>query len=267
MLTRLRTPIERAVRDARLSPDDIDHLVLAGGATRMPAIRRMATQLFSRLPVASVDPDQVVACGAAVQAGLVAEDAALSDRVTTDVAPFTLGVETSKTSGGQIMLNGLFLPLIERNTVIPASRSTILATAADYQKSIVLRVFQGEGRQVKDNIYLGELKVPVPSAPAGEQAIEVRFTYDASGLLEVDVLVVSTGLKRSIVIENQPGVLSAAEIASRLAKLAALKVSPRDQAENVALIAHAERLYGERLAGWAGVGVAGRVVGEVGARQ
>lgn len=247
LLARLRTPIERAIRDSRLSPERIDHLVLAGGATRMPMVRRMAAQLFDRLPVATVDPDEVVARGAAVQAGLVARDAALADRVMTDVAPFTLGVETSKGSGGRVLLDGLFLPLIERNTVIPASRSTSLFTASDYQKRIVLKVFQGEGRLVRDNIYLGELDVPVPPDRAGAQGIEVRLTYDTSGLLEVDVLVKSTGLRRATVIQNQPGVLDEAEIAARLGRLAALKANPHEQAENVALVAHAERLYGERL--------------------
>ena len=247
LLARLRTPIERAIRDARLSPDRIDHLVLAGGATRMPMIRRMAAQLFDRLPVASVDPDEVVARGAAVQAGLTANDAALADRVMTDVAPFTLGVETSKGRGGKMLLDGIFLPLIERNTVIPASRATSLSTVADYQTNIALKVYQGEARLVKDNIYLGKLDIPLPADRAGVQGIEARFTYDTSGLLEVEVLVKSTGLRRSTVIENQPGVLTVAEIAARLAKLAALKVNPREQAENVALIAQAERLYGERL--------------------
>ena len=247
LLSRLRAPIERSIRDAKLAPSQIEHLVLAGGATRMPMIRRMAAQLFDRLPVASVDPDQVVALGAAVQAGLAANDAALADRVMTDVAPFTLGVETSKGQGGKMMLDGIFLPIIERNTVIPASRSKSLSTVSDYQKQIALRVFQGEGRLVKDNIYLGEVGVPVPPDKAGMQGIDVRFTYDTSGLLEVEVLVTSTGLRRSAVIENQPGVLGPDEIATRLAKLAALKVNPRDQAENVALVAHAERLYSERL--------------------
>ena len=247
LLARLRAPIERAFRDARLLPDRIDHLVMAGGATRMPMVRRMAAQLFDRLPVASVDPDEVVARGAAVQAGLAANDAALADRVMTDVAPFTLGVETSKGSGGKMLLSGIFMPLIERNTVIPASRATSLSTVGDYQTHIMLKVYQGEGRLVKDNIYLGELDVPVPADQAGKQSIDVRFTYDTSGLLEVDVTVESTGLQRSTVIENQPGVLTPAEIKSRLVKLAALKVKPHDQAENVALIAQAERLYGERL--------------------
>ena len=247
LLARLRQPIERAIRDARLQPDQISHLVLADGATRMPMIRRLAAQLFDRFPVASVDPDEVVVRGAAVQAGLVAEDAALSDRVMTDVAPFTLGVETSKTRNGTVLLSGLFSPLIERNTVIPASRSTNLYTTRDYQPRLTLKVYQGEGRLVRDNIYLGELAVPIPPDKAGKQPVEVRFTYDTSGLLEVDALVRSTGLHRSVVIENQPGVLSPDEIASRLRKLASLKVKPRDQAENVAVIAWAERLYGERL--------------------
>jgi molecular chaperone HscC len=247
LLARLRAPIERSIRDARLSPDQISHLVLAGGATRMPMIRRMAAQLFDRLPIATVDPDEVVARGAAVQAGLAARDAALADRVMTDVAPFTLGVETSKGHDGRVLLDGLFSPLIERNTVIPASRSTTLSTVSDFQRRIALKVFQGEGRLVKDNIYLGELDVPVPPDKAGTQSVEVRFTYDTSGLLEVDALVTSTGLRRSAVIENQPGVLTAAEIAARLRKLAPLKVNPREQAENVAVIARVERLYSERL--------------------
>ena len=247
LVARLRLPVERAVRDARLRPEQISQLVLAGGATRMPMVRRLAAQLFDRFPVASVNPDEVVARGAAVQAGLVAEDAALSDRVMTDVAPFTLGVEVSKSRDGTVLLSGLFSPLIERNTVIPASRSTTLTVTRDYQKHMMLKVYQGEARLVRDNIFLGELSVPIPPDKAGAQPVEVRFTYDASGLLEVDALVKSTGLRRSVVIENQPGVLGPDEIAARLGKLAHLKVNPREQAENVAVIARIERLYGERL--------------------
>jgi molecular chaperone HscC len=247
LLARLRLPLERAVRDARLSPAQIDHLVLAGGATRMPMIRRMAALLFDRLPVATIDPDEVVARGAAVQAGLVAEDAALSDRVMTDVAPFTLGVESAQGRDGRMLLGGLFSPLIERNTVIPASRAKVFSTLTDYQTDLALKIYQGEARLVKDNIYLGKLLMPLPRDKAGKQGVDVRFTYDTSGLLEVEATVLSNGLKRSLVIENQPGVLDAAEIARRLAKLESLKVNPAEQAENVAVIARAERVYGERL--------------------
>ncbi len=244
---RIRQPIERALRDARIHPGELAAVVLAGGATRMPALRRMISLLFRRMPTQHLDPDRVLAMGAAVQAGLAMRDAALSERVLTDVAPFTLGVEVaSRQSGGHVVHN-LFLPVIERNTVIPTSRATTLRTLEDRQGSIGLRVFQGESRRAADNILLGKLDVRVPAGPAGQQAVEVRFTYDTSGLLEVDATVASTGAHHHLVIEGNPGRLSPAEISERLAALAHLKISPREQAENVAALARAERLFEELL--------------------
>ena len=247
LLARLRGPVERALRDAKLMPAQIDHLVLAGGATRMPLFRRLVARLFHRLPFATVNPDEVVARGAAVQAGLVARDAALSDRVMTDVAPFTMGIEVANARDGQVVATGLYLPVIERNTVIPASRSVRVHTLRDGQQQVDVRVFQGEARQVADNIPLGQLRLSVPPAPAGQQSIDIRFTYDTSGLLEVDTRVDATGATRSLVIENQPGVLSAEEIRERLAAMAHLKVHPRDQAENQAVLSRVERLFTQRL--------------------
>jgi molecular chaperone HscC len=174
-------------------------------------------------------------------------DAALEERVLTDVAPFTLGVEVAYREGHERVIRQLFLPIIERNTVIPASRAKIVSTLEDRQRSIGLRVYQGESRRARDNILLGELAVRVPPAPAGQQAVEVRFTYDVNGLLEVEAVVLSTGARHSLVIEGNPGLLSPIEIQERLAALAHLKVSPRDQAENVAALARAERLYEELL--------------------
>jgi molecular chaperone HscC len=256
LIARIRAPIERALRDAKLHPDQITHLVLAGGATRMPVFRRLAARLFQRLPIVKVDPDEVVARGAAVQAGLKMRDAALEDLVLTDVAPFTLGVEVVRSHDGQIIASGLYHPIIERNTVIPVSRVTRLHTLRDGQTQIPIHVFQGEARHVKDNIKLGSLMMTVPWAPAGKESVEVRFTYDASGVLEVETHVETTGMKRRLVIEGNPGVLSAAEIAERLQALAHLKIHPRDQAENRAVLARAERLYEERL------GLERAVVGE-----
>ena len=247
LLVRIRAPVERALRDARIQPGDVEHLVLAGGATRMPAFRRLVARMFQRLPIATVDPDEVVARGAAIQAGMVARDAALSDRVMTDVSPFTMGIEVSESHDQQVVESGLYLPVIERNTVVPASRSVTVQTLRDGQRVIAVRAFQGESRRVADNIPLGELSVSVPAGRAGSQSVEVRFTYDASGLLEVVTMVGATGSRQRLVIENQPGVLSAAEIERRLAALAHLRVSPRDQAENVAVVARAERVYAERL--------------------
>jgi molecular chaperone HscC len=247
LLQRIRQPIERALRDARIHPEELSHVVLAGGATRMPSFRRLVARLFQRLPVQHLNPDEVVARGAAVQAGLKMRDAALNEIVLTDVAPFTLGVEISRREGGERRIGELFLPIIERNTVIPASRSKRVVTLEDRQTTIMVNIYQGEARRVKDNILLGQLKVRVPPAPAGKEAVDIRFTYDVNGLLEVEVTVASTGSPHRLVIEGNPGVLTPAEIEKRLAALAYLKVSPRDQAENVAALARAERLYEELL--------------------
>jgi molecular chaperone HscC len=249
LLARMRAPMERALRDARVNPDELDRIILAGGASQMPVFRRLIARLFRRLPVYQVNPEEVVARGAAVRAGLVARGTGLEEMVMTDVAPFTLGIETTVTHGPDISgrLRGQFMPIIERNTVIPVSRSKIVCTVDDNQKIMALRVFQGESRLVKDNVPLGELKVKLPSGPAGKEEVDVRFTYDTSGLLEVQATTASTGRVETLVIEGNPGVLSADEIGKRLAALAKLKVHPRDDMENRAVIARAERLFEERL--------------------
>jgi molecular chaperone HscC len=249
LFARIRRPIERALRDAQIHPDEITHIVLAGGATRMLAFRQLVAKLFQRLPVQHINADEVVARGACVQAGLKMRDATLQERVLTDVAPFTLGVEVSRREGPGLVINDLFLPIIERNTVIPASRAKVISTLHDRQKSILIRVYQGEARRAKDNILLGEFSVRVPSAPAGKQVADVRFTYDVNGLLEVEATVLSTGARQRIVIEGNPGLLTPEQVEQRLAALEHLKVSPRDQAENVAALARAERLYEELLGG------------------
>jgi molecular chaperone HscC len=247
LLARLRAPLERALRDARIHPEELSHIVLAGGASRMPMFRRLIARLFRRLPVQNLNPDEIVARGAAVRAGLQMREASLEEMVLTDVSPFTLGIEVSERTASGAHMAGFFLPLIERNTVIPASRSKTVTTIENNQRSIKLAVFQGEARLVKDNIQLGELSVKVPPGPAGEASVEVRFTYDTSGLIEVEATVVGTHRTTSLVIEGNPGVLTPDEIAKHLAALAKLKVHPREQAENAALLARAERLYEERL--------------------
>jgi molecular chaperone HscC len=246
LLARLRFPIDRALRDARVDPDLVARVILAGGASRMPMFRRMIGRIFRRLPLQTISPDEVVGLGAAVRAGMLMRDADLVETIMTDVAPFTLGTEIS-VDGGEDRHGDVFLPIIERNTVIPASRVERLYNAADNQTQIGVGVFQGESRFVADNIKLGNLTVTVPPAPRGQQAIDVRFTYDPSGLLEVEVHVLSTDVKQSMVIEGNPGVLSAEEIEARLLALETLKLHPRDQSENQVLMARGKRLYEERL--------------------
>jgi molecular chaperone HscC len=249
LLVRLRAPIERALRDARVEPDSLSRIILAGGASQMLAFRRLIARLFRRLPVHQINPEEVVARGAAVRAGMVARDAGLEELVMTDVAPFTLGIETSMQHGARPSdrTHGLYMPIIERNTVIPASRSNVVTTTDDNQRSMLVRVFQGESRQVKDNVRLGELRLTLPPGPAGREMVDVRFTYDTSGLLEVQATTLSTGRIETLVIEGNPGIMPPDEIARRLKELAKLKLHPRDDTENRAMIARAERLFEERL--------------------
>ena len=247
LLMRLANPVERALRDARIHAPELDEIVLVGGATRMLMVRRMVARMFGRLPAVHLDPDQVVARGAAVQAGLKARDSALNEIVMTDVCPYTLGSEISEHFGKGQIQDGFFMPVIERNTTIPASRMERVWTLHDYQAEVLVRVFQGESRRVKDNVFLGELRLKVPPKPAGEESLDIRFTYDINGLLEVEATVTSTGEICRTVIEQNPGVLTSAEIEKRLAALVALKVHPREQSENRAALARAERLYEEML--------------------
>jgi molecular chaperone HscC len=215
----------------------------------MPAFRRLITRLFRRLPVYQINPEEVVARGAAVRAGMIARGLGLEEMVMTDVAPFTLGVETSVKhgEGAGSRVDGQFMPIIERNTVIPASRSQVVHTIEDNQRRMAIRVFQGESRLVKDNVLLGELQVALLPAPAGKEKVDIRFTYDTSGLLEVETTSLGTGRRETLLIEGNPGVLQPDEIVRRLAALAKLKVHPRDDAANQAVIARAARLYEERL--------------------
>jgi molecular chaperone HscC len=249
LLARLRAPMERALRDARVDPDALSRIILAGGASQMPMFRRLIARLFRRLPVYQVNPEEVVARGAAVRAGMLARGAGLEEMVMTDVAPFTLGIEISEQHGDDKSqrVHGQFMPIIERNTIIPASRSKIVYPIDDKQRNLALRVFQGEAPLVKDNVLLGELTIKLPPGPATKQNIDVRFTYDTSGLLEVQATILSSGRIEKLVIEGNPGMMQPDEIAKRLTALAKLKIHPRDDMKMRALMARAARLYEERL--------------------
>jgi molecular chaperone HscC len=248
LLQRLRLPVERALRDARIRAADLYEIVLAGGATRMPVVRKLVTRMFGRFPAATLNPDEVVALGAAVQAGLEMDDSALDEIVMTDVCPYTLGINTAEAMGGNGFVSGFYLPIIERNTVVPASRSRDVFTVRDGQPKVAVEVFQGEARLVKDNIPLGRFELDVqPGMPAGGAGVSVRFTYDLNGLLEVEATAHGTEAKKSVVIQDHAGVLSGEEIQQRLAVLANLKLHPREDARNAAILARASRLFEETL--------------------
>ncbi|HEY9060520.1 MAG TPA: molecular chaperone HscC [Pseudobacteroides sp.] len=247
LFQRLREPVERALSDASLKISDIDCILLVGGATKLPLIRSFVSRLFGKLAYANINPDEVVALGAGVQAALKGKDASIKEVILTDVCPYTLGTSVTVRKSQGFHEPGHFLPIIERNTTIPVSKVERLYTIYDNQKIINVDILQGESRLSKDNIFLGELNVPVPPKSAGEEAIDVRFTYDINGILEVEVMVVSTGLKKNMIIEKEPGHMSSEEIAESIKSISHLKIHPRENHENKLVIARGERLYEEKI--------------------
>jgi molecular chaperone HscC len=243
LLRRLREPVVRALRDCSFDVSELGDIVLVGGATRMPIVRKAITRMFGRFPNSTVHPDHAVALGAAIQAGLLSRDAAFDEIRIADVCPFTLGVDSLERDSYGGFQEGVFSPIIDRNTPVPVSRVNSYRTVQANQKEILFNIYQGEAREVSANIHLGAVRVPVPARPAGEAGADVRFTYDSSGLLEIDVTVHETGVKRNMVIAGEADGLSEREIAARRDELAKIKFHPREAAENVALIARAERIY------------------------
>ncbi|HEY1090125.1 MAG TPA: molecular chaperone HscC [Burkholderiaceae bacterium] len=245
LLQRLRRPIERALNDARIETGGLSEIVLVGGATRMPMVRQLVTRLFHRLPLRTIDPDLAIAHGAAVQAGLKARDEALSEIVLTDVMPYSLGVVSVEQIEGRLVKDR-FSPIIERNMPVPISRVEHFRTIADMQSEILLDVRQGESPVGSENLRLGTLEVRIPPAPAGARGIEVRFTYDVNGLLEVDAREPGMDKVFNLLIEAGGGRLTPPEIAAARERLQALKRHPRDEAENRYLIERAKRIYEDR---------------------
>ena len=244
LLARVDPPTRRSLVDAGLKRSAIDEVILVGGATRMPSVVDRVADLFGKPPLVGINPDEVVALGAAVQAGLIARDAAVDDLVVTDVAPLTLGVEVSKTMGLE-QRGGYYLPIIERNTTIPISRVRTVATLRPNQTAIDIRIFQGESRRIAENLALGEFVVgSIPRGPAGQE-VAIRFTYDLNGVLEVEATVNATGQKFTHIVSKQARGLSSAQIQAAVQAMQGLKADPRDQAENRVLLRRAERLFGE----------------------
>lgn len=247
LLARMRMPIERALRDARLRAADLDAIVMVGGASRMPMVVRLVARLFGRLPLRHLHPDEAIALGACVMAGMKARDVAFRERVMTDVCPYTLGIEVSEEDPGGRRIEGLYSPIIERNHSVPVSRVQRYWPMTDNQTKMLLRAYQGESPRVANNIHLGDLQVPLSPRPREENPVDVRFTYDVNGLLEVQAHVLADQQRHQLIIERNPGVLSPAAIADCLRALEQLKVHPREQQANLALVARAERLFEELL--------------------
>ncbi len=237
LFRRMTAPIQRVFLDSGVSPQELDQLVMVGGSSHMPAVRRYIARTLHKEPARDSRPDTAVALGAGICAGMKARAGDLRELVLTDVCPFTLGVARYNESEQS---RDLMSPIIERNSVLPSSKMGIYYTVRDNQDKVDVRIFQGEHRYCEDNTLLGQLQIPVPPAPRGQQSIRIRFTYDINGLLEVEA-VNQTGRAERLVLQNKD--MSAEEAQRRLKELSHLKLHPREQEEYRAMVARGERLY------------------------
>lgn len=201
LIERCREPVVKALKDAKLSPSQIDEVVLVGGSTRVPKVQELVRKIFDKEPHKGVNPDEVVAVGAAVQGAIIAGD--VKDVVLLDVTPLSLGIETE---------GGVMTVLVERNTTIPTEKKEIFSTAADNQTAVTVKVFQGERKMANDNRLLGQFNLEgIPPAPRGVPQIQVAFSLDVNGILNVSAKDMGSGKEQKVRIE-QSGGLSKDEI-------------------------------------------------------
>jgi len=201
LVERCRGPVVQALKDAKLDPKDIDEVVLVGGSTRIPKVQELVKKLFSKDPHKGVNPDEVVALGAAIQGGVLGGD--VQDVLLLDVTPLSLGIETE---------GGLFTKLVERNTTVPTERKQVFSTAADNQTAVTVSVYQGERPMARDNRLLGQFNLEgIPPSPRGTPQIEVKFDIDANGILAVSAKDLGSNKEQTVKIEQSSG-LNEAEI-------------------------------------------------------
>ncbi|MCQ2914079.1 MAG: molecular chaperone DnaK [Alphaproteobacteria bacterium] len=234
LLERTKIPCEKALKDAGLKASDISEVILVGGMTRMPKVQEIVKEFFGREPHKGVNPDEVVALGAAIQGGVLKGD--VKDVLLLDVTPLSLGIET---------LGGVFTRLIDRNTTIPTRKSQVFSTAEDGQTAVTIRVFQGEREMTVDNKLLGQFDlVGIPAAPRGMPQIEVTFDIDANGIVNVSAKDKATGKEQTIRIQSSGG-LSDADIDKMVKDAEAHANEDKKRREAVDAKNHAETLIHE----------------------
>lgn len=240
-IEKMKAPLKKAIADSSFGIHNIDEVILVGGSTRMPLVKKFVAKLFGKLPLCRLNPDEVVVRGAVVAAAMKSRNEDFKDTVLTDVCPYTLG-----TSCLRALPNGShalqYDPLIERNETIPASIVKRYSNAEDNQREVLIDVYQGESFNLDNNLKLGEIRLPIPRRKKHEVFIDVRFTYDVNGILEVETRVDETGVSEKQIMINAND-LSDSEISEKMASLESMKMHPRDQEENHLLVSKGERLF------------------------
>ena len=231
-LKRTIKPCESCIKDSDLPKNKIDEVILVGGMTRMPKVVELVQKIFEKVPNKSVNPDEAVAVGAAIQGGVLKGD--MKDLLLLDVTPLSLGIET---------LGGVMTKMIPRNTTIPTKKSQVYSTAADNQTTVTIRVFQGEREMVADNKMLGQFDLSgIPPAPRGVPQIEVTFDIDANGIVHVNAKDKSTGKDHTVTIQSSGG-LSKDDIEKMLKQAEQFKEEDKKRRELVDLKNEAHSVY------------------------
>lgn len=242
LFKRIEQPVRHALKDSGLGKADIHSIILVGGSCHMPIIKQYLEHICGIRTCEYGSPDTSVALGLGVYVGIKERCSDIKDFLLTDICPFSLGINVHNRNQPH---RALMSVLIERNSALPTSKESRFYTAGDWQKTIRVGVYQGESMYAEDNILLGEINMSVTPAPSGQESIDVRFTYDINGILEVDAVNVSSQHKERLVIVSKGSSLTEHEVEKRISELARLKIHPRDEDANKLVLARAERLFEE----------------------
>ncbi|WP_177973759.1 Hsp70 family protein [uncultured Eubacterium sp.] len=238
---RIQTVLRHVLRDSRVELEDIDAVIMAGGSGKMPLVQSYMAQLFEQTPLVTGFSDQLIARGLGLVCGVMEREDEVRDYILTDICPFTLGTGVNNETDPK---HPYMSAIIERNTILPCSRIQRFSTASDYQKEVKIEILQGEEPYAEDNVQLGLITTMVPKKKRGQESVDVRFTYDINGILEVEVTVVSTGKSVTKVLSQS---MDEKELARRMKQLEKLKVHPKDMTENQLILERLQALYEEAL--------------------